>query len=117
MQLLPLRTGLLRAGDDLAAALKRAGDLLPGDIVVVTSKAIATCDDDFVDLSAIGVSDAARSEAEKTGRSPEFCQAVLDETARMGGTVVGRCPGALLCARGDPRHRQHGRHRRPVEAT
>jgi coenzyme F420-0:L-glutamate ligase len=97
MELLPLTTGLLRKGDDLAAALKHAGDPRPDDVVVVTSKAVATCEDAFVDLTTIAVSDAARAEAEKTGRSPEFCQAVLDETARMGGRVSGRCPGALLC--------------------
>lgn len=97
MELVPLETGLLRKGDDLAAALRRAGDIRPEDIVVVSSKAIATCEDAFVDLRAIAVSDAARKEAEKTGRSPEFCQAVLNEAARMNGRVSGRCPGALLC--------------------
>ncbi len=97
MELIPLKTDILRAGDDLAAALKQAGDIRSDDIIVITSKVVATCEDAFVDLTAIAVSDAARSEAEKTGRSPEFCQAVLDETARMGGRVVGRCTGALLC--------------------
>ena len=96
MELLPLKTGLLRAGDDLAAALRRAGDIRAGDIVVVTSKVVAACEDAFVDLATIAVSDAARKEAEKTGRSAEFCQAVLNETSRMHGKVVGRCPGALL---------------------
>ena len=97
MELLPLTTGLLRAGDDLAAALRSAGDIATGDIVVISSKAVATCDNVFVDLANVSVSDAARAEAEKTGRTPEFCQAVLDETARMDGKVVGRCQGALLC--------------------
>lgn len=97
MELIPLKTGLLRAGDDLSAALKRAGDIRSDDIVVITSKAVATCEDAFVDLTGIAISDRAREEAEKTGRSPEFCQAVLDETARMNGRVSGRCPGALLC--------------------
>ena len=97
MELIPLKTGLLRKGDDLAAALRRAGDVRPGDIVVVTSKVVATCEDAFYDLTTIPVSDQARAEAETTGRSPEFCQAVLEETARMDGNVVGRCPGALLC--------------------
>jgi coenzyme F420-0:L-glutamate ligase/coenzyme F420-1:gamma-L-glutamate ligase len=97
MELLPLKTGILRAGDDLAAALKAAGDIRPNDIVVLSSKAVATCEDAFVDLTTIDISDAARSEAEKTRRSPEFCQAVLDEAARMNGHVSGRCPGAMLC--------------------
>ena len=97
MELLPLKTGLLRAGDDLAGALRNAGAIRSDDIVVVSSKAVATCEDAFVDLASIAVSDEARAEADKTGRTPAFCQAVLDETARMHGKVVGRCPGALLC--------------------
>jgi len=97
MQLLPLRTGLLKKGDDLATALRGADKILPGDIVVISSKAIATCEDAFVDLTTIAISDAALEEANKTGRTPEFCQAVLNETARMNGRVVGRCPGAMLC--------------------
>ncbi len=97
IELLPLTTGLLRAGDDLVAALRTAGDIREDDILVLSSKAVATCEDAFVDLKTIDVSDEARSEAEKTGRSSEFCQAILNETKRMNGYVSGRCPGALLC--------------------
>ncbi len=97
MELLPLKTGLLRAGDDLVAALNAAGDIRPDDVAVITSKIVATCEDAFYDLATIAVSDEARAEAGKTGRSPEFCQAVIDETARMDGKIVGRCPGAMLC--------------------
>lgn len=97
MRLIPLQTGLLHRGDDLTAALRAAGEILPGDVVVISSKAVATCEDAFVDLTRIVISDAALEEAEKTGRTPAFCQAVLDETARMDGRVVGRCPGAMLC--------------------
>lgn len=96
MELLPLKTGLLKKGDDLVAALRTAGEIRPDDVLVITSKIVATCEDAFYDLMTIAVSDEARAEAEQTGRSPEFCQAVLDETARMHGNVVGRCPGALL---------------------
>ncbi len=97
MELLPLKTGLLKSGDDLAAALKSAGNIRSGDIVVISSKAVATCEDAFVDLTAIEVLKEAEEEAKKTGRSPAFCQAVMNETERMHGKIVGRCPGALLC--------------------
>lgn len=97
MQLLPLRTNLLRAGDDLVSALRAAGECRSDDIIVLSSKAIATSENAFIDLSTIAISDTAHLEAEKTGRSAAFCQAVLDETTRMNGRVVGRCPGALLC--------------------
>jgi coenzyme F420-0:L-glutamate ligase / coenzyme F420-1:gamma-L-glutamate ligase len=97
MELIGITTDILRRGDNLAATLKGAADIHPDDIVVISSKIIATCEDAFVDLATINVSDTARMEAEKTGRSPEFCQTVLDETTRMHGRVAGRCPGALLC--------------------
>lgn len=97
MELLPLKTDILRAGDSLAAALKAAGDVRPGDVVVVSSKAVATCEDAFVHLGKTPVSKRALEEAEKTGRTPQFCAAVIEETERMGGKVVGRCPGAMLC--------------------
>lgn len=97
MELIPLRTGLLHAGDDLSTALRAAADIRADDVIVVSSKAVATCENAFIDIHAIHISDTALSEAEKTGRSPGFCQAVLDETARMDGRIVGRCPGAMLC--------------------
>ncbi len=108
MELLPLKTGILRAGDDLAAALKAAGDpsssdglrrtgIRPDDIVVISSKAVATCENAFINLKTIGISKRALADAEKTGRTPAFCQAVADETARMNGRVVGHCTGAMLC--------------------
>lgn len=97
MHILPLRTDLLRAGDDLTTALRAAGDPRNDDIIVISSKAIATSERAFIDLSSLVISDSAYLEAEKTGRTAAFCQAVLDETARMNGRIVGRCPGALLC--------------------
>jgi coenzyme F420-0:L-glutamate ligase/coenzyme F420-1:gamma-L-glutamate ligase len=97
MELLPLKTDILRAGDDLAAALKRAGDIRPDDVVVISSKAVATCENAFINVKTIGISKRALADAEKTGRSSAFCQAVADETARMDGRVVGHCPGAMLC--------------------
>lgn len=97
MEFLPVRTGILSKGDVLSAAIRRACDILPDDIVIISSKAVATCEDAFVDLTTINVSDIARTEDEKTGRSPEFCQAVINEALRMNGHVAGRCPGALLC--------------------
>ncbi len=108
MELLPLKTPILAKGDDLAAALKKAGDpsssdglrrtdIRADDVVVISSKAVATCEDAFIDLTRIGISKRALADAEKTGRTPAFCQAVADETARMNGRVVGHCPGAMLC--------------------
>lgn len=96
MQLLPIHTPILRKGDDLAGILSASAALQGGDIVVVSSKAVATVEGAAVDCAAITASDEAKSWSTKLGRSPEFVQAVLNETARLHGRPIGSCPGALL---------------------
>lgn len=96
MQILPLHTPLLRAGSDLAAALLAPGIIRPGDIVAVSSKAVATCEGAGYALSSLDISEEAHDAAAKTGRTAAFCEAVLRETAALNGRVVGACPGALL---------------------
>jgi coenzyme F420-0:L-glutamate ligase / coenzyme F420-1:gamma-L-glutamate ligase len=96
MELFPIPTGLLQAGDDLAAAITQNMQLHTNDIIVVSSKAIATVENAFIDLASLTPSKKARDWSEKTGRSAAFCQAVLDETKRLHGKVLGACPGALL---------------------
>ncbi|MEK7218532.1 MAG: coenzyme F420-0:L-glutamate ligase [Patescibacteria group bacterium] len=96
MQLIAIHTPILRPGDDIAAALAQSERIRPGDIIVVSSKAVATVEGAAADLRALSPSPDARRYAEATGRSALFMQAVLDETARLHGTVRGTCPGALL---------------------
>ncbi len=96
MLILPIHTAIIRAGDDLASLLMRTAQIERGDIVVISSKAIATAEGAAVDLSTMTASHDARRWAEKTGRSAEFCQAVLNETLRMNGRILSAVPGALL---------------------
>ena len=96
MHLIPIRTPVIRNGDDVAAILRSSADIQDGDIIVISSKAVATAEGDAVDLSSCTISPEALEWAEKTGRSSAFMQAVLDETKRLKGTVTGHCPGALL---------------------
>lgn len=96
MHLIPIRTPVIRNGDDVAAILRSSADIQNGDIIVISSKAVTTAEGDAVDLSSCSISPEALEWAEKTGRSPAFMQAVLDETKRLNGTVTGHCPGALL---------------------
>lgn len=96
MHLLPIRTPVIRTGDNVAVMLRAAADIRDGDIIVVSSKAIATAEGDAIDLSSCHITPEAHSWATKTGRSPAFMQAVLDEAKRLNGTVTGHCPGALL---------------------
>lgn len=96
MQLLPLSIGTLQPGDDLAARILATALPLPGDILVLSSKAVAVCEGSTVVLSTSEYSPAALDYAKKTGRSPAFMEAVLGELHRLHGTVLNTCPGALL---------------------
>lgn len=96
MLLLPCPTPILRKGDNLAAAIAHAVALRTGDIIAVSSKAVATTEGAAIDLTALSPSPDAVRYARATGRSAPFLQAVLDETERLHGTVRGTCPGALL---------------------
>ena len=98
MHLTPLHTPRIAPGEDLVSVLKKAHKegFHPKDILVVSSKAVATSEGRIIDLAALTVSDEAKTYAEKYNRSPNFCQAVLDEVTFRNGKVVGTCPGALL---------------------
>lgn len=67
-----------------------------GDILVISSKAMATAEGAAIDLSTIAPSYDAEMWAQKTRRSSAFCQAVLQETLRLRGRVIGGAPGAML---------------------
>ena len=95
MELHALRTPLIRPGDDLAA-LFGAFAMAEGDILVVTSKVLAMTEGAAVDISTLVPSEEALSWSAKTGRSAPFMEAVLHETRRLNGRIVGSCPGAVL---------------------
>lgn len=94
MELQGIRTGILRKGDDLVSHLH---DVQEGDIVVVSSKVVATIEGAAWQLGTLQVGDEAMQWSERSGRSDAFCEAVLRETARMNGRVVHHCKGALFC--------------------
>ena len=96
MLLLPVHTPLLKPGDDLASAIIKGGALQSGDIVVVSSKAVATVENAFIELASMSISHEAQECSTRCGRSAGFCQAVLGELKRLNGEIIGNCPGALL---------------------
>lgn len=96
MHILPIHTPVIHAGNDLAAILAEHAHVQAGDIIVVSSKVIATVEGNAIDLSTLEASQEARDWSEKTGRSAAFCEAVLHEVRRLNGVVRGACPGALL---------------------
>ena len=96
MQLLHIKTPIIKEGDDLASVIAAHADIEDQDIIVISSKVIARSEGAAIHLNAIDVTDEGREWASKCGRSPEFRQAVLNETARMNGTVLGGCANAML---------------------
>lgn len=96
MLLIPIQTPLLNSGDDLASIFVHASEIQAGDILVISSKAIATVEGAAIDLSKMRPSDEAKEWSVKTGRSPQFMEATLDEMKRLHGKIIGDCPGAIL---------------------
>lgn len=96
MRVLPLHTSLLKAGDDLAEIMAAHATFEEGDIVVVSSKAVATCEGAAIDLTKITPSDEATKLAARSDGEPRARQAMLDEMRRMHGRVAGVSPHAIL---------------------
>jgi coenzyme F420-0:L-glutamate ligase/coenzyme F420-1:gamma-L-glutamate ligase len=96
MKLIGIHTPILHAGDDIGSILRSSQEIEDGDIVIVSSKAIATVENTFIHLEQLSPSDEANEWSTKTGRGAAFCEAVLQEVARLNGKVVGHCPGAMV---------------------
>ena len=95
MLLLPLQTPTIKTGDDLSKILSQ-NDIQDGDIIAVSSKVVAAAEGAAIDLSKCEVSEEAQYWFELCGKTAEFRQAVLDETKRMHGSVLGHCENAML---------------------
>lgn len=88
MLIIPIKTPLLTEGDDLASVLFENAEIMSGDIVVVSSKAMATVEGAAIDLSTIDVSAEAEQWAAMHDRPAAFRQAVLNEMKRLNGTLL-----------------------------
>lgn len=95
MLILPVPTPRLNQGDDIVSLLLK-NDIRDGDILVVSSKAVARIEGATIDLRKIQPTPEARKYAHECNQDPCFTQCVLDETKRMNGAVSGTCPFALL---------------------
>lgn len=96
MIVLPVPTRLLGPGDDLAAAIVGAVKLEKGDIVVISSKAVARTEGRMFDLTKIVPTAKATSLSSECSQDPRLNQLVLDETKRMNGEIAGTSPYVLL---------------------
>lgn len=96
MLVLPIQTDILKKGDDLASEILANVRIESGDILVISSKAIATVEGTHIALGTIEPSVEARKLSKACNQNPKFTQAVLSETERMNGRIEGTCPFALL---------------------
>ena len=60
MHLLPIRTPLLKEGDNLCKIIADASAIEEGDIIALSSKAVAMVEGNLIDLNALEVSDEAK---------------------------------------------------------
>jgi coenzyme F420-0:L-glutamate ligase/coenzyme F420-1:gamma-L-glutamate ligase len=85
---------MISAGDDLASIVAKAltADdqvLQDGDILVVAQKVVSKAEDLIIDLDTVSAGPEALALAEQTGRTPAYCQLVLDESSEVVA-VLGR---------------------------
>ena len=96
MRVLGLSLPLVKPGDYLPAliveAAKQVGGLREGDVVVVSSKVVATSQGRLRELAKIRPSARARAVAARSSQAPEFVELVLREASK----VLGVSRGAIL---------------------
>lgn len=74
----------------------------PGDVVVIAHKVVSKSEGRLVELASVSPTAAARRLADETGKEPELCELILDESARIlrrrGGTVICETHHGFVCA-------------------
>lgn len=105
MQLIGLKTPIIKPGDDIAgvilASAKGVGGFQDGDIVVISSSTISTATGRLKKLSSIKPSAKAKKLSNATNLEPEFVELVLREADYILGAVKGvvlTLKDGLLCA-------------------
>ena len=92
MQVIALETPLIKPNDDLVGALIQAVErqglkLDDGDILAISSKAVASADGRIFNLKAVSVSRRAEKLARKHSLEPGFVELVLREADKVYGGV------------------------------
>lgn len=100
LQVLGIKTDLIRPGDDLAASLEKAMArsglaLQDGDIVVVSESTVATAEGRVVALHDVTAGTLARSMAAKYSKDPREMELILQESDE----IMGGIPGVVLTLR------------------
>jgi len=100
LQVLGIKTDLIRPGDDLAASLEKAmaGSglaLQDGDILVVSESTVATAEGRVVSLHDVVPGTLARTMAARYGKDPREMELILQESDE----ILGGIPGVVLTLR------------------
>ena len=96
MQIIPVHTGILEKGDDLASEILKNSRMESGDILVISSKAVASIEGASIALKNLVASPEAIKLSNDCDLDRSFIEAILQETKRMNGLVAGTSPFALL---------------------
>jgi len=92
LEVLPIRTGIIKAGDNLAKVIldsisKQGLEIRDGDIIAISSKAVSTSTKRIIDLKKVKPSKKAFELAEKYSLKPEFTELILKESEKIYGGV------------------------------
>ena len=93
----------IEAGADLAGLIAAARpEIAPGEVVVISQKAVSKAEGRVVRLSGVTPSPQATELAGELGKEPEMVQVVIDESAEIlraaRGVLITRTHQGLVCA-------------------
>ncbi|MEM3739864.1 MAG: coenzyme F420-0:L-glutamate ligase [Candidatus Korarchaeum sp.] len=88
MEVIPIRTPLIREGDDVVAALISSFELRDGDVVAISDKVIAASEGRFIDYENLSPSEEALKLAMESGLEPGFAELVIRSSDAIIGTSL-----------------------------
>src|SRR6185295_19339928 len=108
----------IQPGDDLAALIAAAGDVVDGDVVVVTSKIVSKAEGRIVELDDVTPSGFATDWATKWDKDPRVVELVLRESRRIvrmvGPVLITETRHGFVCANSGIDQSSSGAHGRVV---
>src|SRR3954462_13906497 len=108
----------INAGDDLAALIREAGDVVDGDVVIVTSKIVSKAEGRIVELADVTPSGFATDWATKWDKDPRVVELVLQESKRIvrmvGPVLITETHHGFVCANSGIDQSSSGAHGRVV---
>lgn len=108
----------IEAGADLAALIHEAGDVVDGDVVVVTSKVVSKAEGATIDLEEVEASPFATAYAKQWDKDPRVIEVVLRQARRIvrmvGPVLITETAHGFVCANSGVDQSSSGRHGRVV---